>query len=88
MAVTRAYSRKTEPPVETLVLAQREASAEDWIHLCEAIRKICISLGLFQANVELADERGLRPVFSLIVELTAPILQKWPTLDSKIMSIP
>lgn len=59
VAVTRACARKTEPPVETiLILAERKAPP------CKAIRKLGISRGLFQANVELADERRLKPVFN------------------------
>lgn len=37
--------------------------------------------------MELADERGLKPVFSFIVEPTSPILQKWPILEPKIVDI-
>lgn len=58
-----------------------------WIRPCEATRILCISRGLSQANVELAEERGLKPVFSFIVERTASLMQKWPILEPKIMSI-
>lgn len=58
-----------------------------WIRPCEATRILCISRELSQANVELAEERGLKPVFSFIVERTASLLQKWPILEPKIMSI-
>lgn len=88
LAVTRECVRKSEAPVETiLILAERKAYTEDWICPCEAIRKHCISRGLFQANVELADERGLKPVLSFIVERTSPILQKWQILEPKILSL-
>lgn len=88
LAVTRECARKSEAPVETIfILAERKALTEDWIRPCEAIRKHCISRGLFQANVELADERGLKPVLSSIVERTAPILQKWHILEPKILSL-
>lgn len=88
LAVTRKCVRKSEAPVETiLIFAERKADTEDWIRPCEAIRKHCISRGLFQANVELADARGLKPVLSFIVERTAPILQKWQILEPKILSL-
>lgn len=88
LGVTRACARKSEAPVETiLILAERKALDEGWIRPCEAIRELCLSRGLFQANVELADERGLKPVFSSIVERTAPILQKWPIIEPQIVSL-
>lgn len=88
LAVTRGCVRKSEAPVETiLILAERKAHTEDWVRPCEAIRRHCISRGLFQANVELADARGLKPVLSFIVERTAPILQKWQILEPKILSL-
>lgn len=43
--------------------------------------------GLFQANVELADEGGLKPILSFIVERTASILQKRPIIEPKIVSL-
>lgn len=58
-----------------------------WIRPCEATRILCISRGLSQANVELAEESGLKPVFSFIVERTASLLPKWLILEPKIMSI-
>lgn len=39
---------------------------------------------LSQVNIELADEKGLKPVFSFIVERKSSIL---PTLESNIMSL-
>lgn len=88
LAVTRECARKSEAPVETiLILAERKAPTENWIRPCESIRKQCISRGLFQANVELADERGLKPVLSFVVERIAPILQEWHILEPKILSL-
>lgn len=85
---SRACARKTETPVEKiLVIAEKKTPSKDSFHPCEAIRKLCISSGLFQANIELADERNLKLVFPFIVERTASILQKWPILEPKIMSI-
>lgn len=80
-------ARKTEPPGGDDLGPRREESPSGDGSALVRLPEYFVSRGLSQANVELAEERGLKPVFSFIVERTASLLQKWPILEPKIMSI-
>lgn len=73
--------------MKTILVLARKGLDNDWISPCGSIRQCCISHGLSQVSVELADERGLKPVFSFFAERRASVLQKWPILEPKMVSL-
>lgn len=86
-AVTRACVRKSKTPIETFLILAKKGLDNDWISPCGAIRQCCISHGLSQVSVELADERGLKPVFLFFEGSRASVLQKWPILEPNMVSL-
>lgn len=87
-AFTRTCIRKVEPLVETIfILAKKQTSNKDWLGAFKDIRTLCTSLGLPNMNIEITDERGLLAVISFPVEMTEPVLVKWPILRPQIIEI-
>lgn len=78
-ALVRHSCRHERTKADTIfVLARRRHPSDvSWYLAAVGIRHLCTSQGLPHVNVEIADPRGLQPVFSHPVEHDSPFLGLW-----------
>lgn len=57
-------------------LSRRNKTHEKWLRALKAIRRLCMSIGILDVNVDIADGRGLIPISSFAVETTEIVVQQ------------
>lgn len=66
-AVTRLCARTADPRLRQFLLWQRNKTNEKWLRALKAISGLCMSVGILDVNVDIADWRGLLPILSFAV---------------------
>jgi hypothetical protein len=77
-------------PTETdtiLVLAVKEVMDKSWYSACLEIRSACFDAGLKSLNVEISDERGLRPTVCHHISAHELFAMQWYPVRSRVIDL-
>lgn len=75
-AVRRLCARTVEPRLRQFLLWRRNKTNEKWLRALKAISALCMSVGILDVNVDIADGRGFMPILSFAVETTEIVVQQ------------